>query len=135
MQIGTYIEKAVETEMSGNIIDLCPVGALTSKPYAFTSRPWELKKTESVDVMDAMGSNIRVDSRGMQVMRVVPRLNDDINEEWISDKTRFANDGLKRQRLTTPLLKRDGKLVPASWPEVLHAIASRVKSVKPEKRA
>lgn len=134
MQIGTYIEKAVDSEMSGNIIDLCPVGALTSKPYAFTSRPWELKKTESVDVMDAVGSNIRVDSRGLEIMRVVPRLNDDINEEWISDKTRFAYDGLKRQRLTTPMIRKGTSFVSASWEEALSLVASKFNSTKPEER-
>lgn len=123
LQIGTYIEKTMNSEMSGNIIDLCPVGALTSKPYAFHARPWELKKTESVDVLDAVGSNIRVDSRGVQVMRILPRTNDDVNEEWINDKTRFANDGLKYQRLTTPLIKQGDRFVPASWPEALATIA------------
>ncbi|KAI8802083.1 G subunit of NADH dehydrogenase [Cladochytrium replicatum] len=126
MQIGTYIEKTLNTEMSGNVIDLCPVGALTSKPYAFTSRPWELKKTETIDVMDAVGSNIRVDSRGVEIMRVVPRLNDDINEEWISDKTRFAYDGLKRQRLTTPMVRVGKEFKPTSWASALQTIASRV---------
>ena len=123
LQIGTYIEKTIDSEMSGNIIDLCPVGALTSKPYAFHARPWELKKTESVDVLDAVGSNIRVDSRGVQVMRILPRTNDDVNEEWINDKTRFSNDGLKYQRLTTPLIKQGERFVPASWPEALAVIA------------
>lgn len=123
LQIGHYIEKTLNSELSGNVIDLCPVGALTSKPYAFTARSWELKYTESVDVMDALGSNIRIDSRGVQVMRVQPRTNDDVNEEWISDKTRFAYDGLKYQRLTTPLLKQGDKFVPASWEEALAAIA------------
>lgn len=123
LQIGMYIEKTMDSEMSGNIIDLCPVGALTSKPYAFHARPWELKKTESVDVLDAVGSNIRVDSRGVQVMRVLPRTNDDVNEEWINDKTRFAVDGLKYQRLTTPLVKQGDRFVPASWPEALATIA------------
>ncbi|KAJ3073277.1 hypothetical protein HDU98_001895 [Podochytrium sp. JEL0797] len=130
MQIGTYVEKTLNTEMSGNVIDLCPVGALTNKPYAFSARPWELKRTESIDVMDAVGSNIRIDSKGLEVMRVVPRLNEDINAEWISDKTRFACDGLKRQRLTTPLIKRDGQLVEATWPEALEAVASVMASVK-----
>ncbi|TPX42089.1 hypothetical protein SeLEV6574_g05767 [Synchytrium endobioticum] len=129
IQIGTYVEKTLNTEMSGNIIDLCPVGALTSKPYAFTSRPWELKKTESIDVLDAVGCNIRVDSRGLEVMRVVPRLNDDINEEWIADKTRFAYDGLKRQRLTTPLVKKGDEFVPASWPEALEKISDGLQNV------
>lgn len=122
MQIGTYIEKTLNSEMSGNIIDLCPVGALTSKPYAFEARPWELKKTESVDVLDAVGSNIRIDSRGLVVMRIQPRLNEEINEEWISDKTRFAYDGLKTQRLTTPLVREGDKFIPATWPQALAAI-------------
>ncbi|GJN93399.1 hypothetical protein Rhopal_006454-T1 [Rhodotorula paludigena] len=122
MQIGTYIEKTINSEMSGNVIDLCPVGALTSKPYAFEARPWELKNTESIDVLDAVGSNIRIDSRGLVVMRVEPRLNDDINEEWISDKTRFAYDGLKTQRLNTPLVRVGDRFQPVTWPEALHAI-------------
>ncbi len=126
MEIATYLERSLTSELSGNVIDLCPVGALTSKPYAFTARSWELRKTESVDVMDAVGSNIRVDSRGAEVMRVLPRLNDDINEEWISDKTRFACDGLKRQRLDRPYVRRDGRLEPASWPEAFAAIAGRI---------
>ncbi|KAM0111909.1 ndufs1 NADH-ubiquinone oxidoreductase subunit [Aspergillus fumigatus] len=124
MQIGTYLEKNLDSELSGNIIDLCPVGALTSKPYAFRARPWELKHTESIDVHDAMGSNVRIDTRGMEVMRVLPRLNDDINEEWIDDKSRFACDGLKTQRLTTPLIRRDGKFVPATWEQALTEISS-----------
>ncbi|CAO1636716.1 unnamed protein product [Parajaminaea phylloscopi] len=123
LQIGTYVEKTINSEMSGNMIDLCPVGALTSKPYAFHARPWELKKTETIDVLDAVGSNIRVDSRGVQVMRILPRTNDDVNEEWINDKTRFAADGLKHQRLTTPLIKQGDRFVPASWPEALATIA------------
>lgn len=123
MQIGTYLQKNLNSELSGNVIDLCPVGALTSKPYAFHARPWELKKTESIDVLDALGSNIRVDSRGVEVMRVLPRLNDDINEEWISDKTRFAVDGLKTQRLTTPLVKVGEKFETATWDEALSSIA------------
>ena len=123
MQIGMYVEKTMNSELSGNVVDLCPVGALTSKPYAFHARPWELKNTESVDVMDALGSNIRVDSRGVQVMRIQPRTNDDVNEEWISDKTRYAYDGLKFQRLTTPLLKQGDRFVPASWEEALQAVA------------
>ena len=105
MEITTYLEKALHSELSGNIIDLCPVGALTSKPYAFMARPWELQKTETVDVMDAVGSNIRVDARGREVMRVLPRLNEDVNEEWISDKTRFACDGLRRRRLDRPYVQ------------------------------
>lgn len=123
MQIGMYVEKMMNSEMSGNIVDLCPVGALTSKPYAFHARPWELKNTESVDVLDAVGSNIRIDSRGVQVMRVQPRTNDDVNEEWISDKTRYAYDGLRFQRLTTPLVKQGDRFVPASWEDALTAIA------------
>ncbi len=126
MEIATYLERSLTSELSGNVIDLCPVGALTSKPYAFTARSWELRKTESIDVMDAVGSNIRVDSRGAEVMRVLPRLNDDINEEWISDKTRFACDGLKRQRLDRPYVRRDGGLEPASWAEAFAAIADRI---------
>jgi NADH-quinone oxidoreductase subunit G len=135
MEIGTYVEKALSSELSGNIIDLCPVGALTSKPYAFTARPWELKKTESIDVLDAVGSNIRVDARGNEVMRVLPRLNEDINEEWISDKTRFACDGLRRQRLDRPYVRRNGKLEPATWPEAFATIAARLKGVPGERIA
>ncbi|KAL0059448.1 ndufs1 NADH-ubiquinone oxidoreductase subunit [Marasmius tenuissimus] len=124
MQIGMYVEKTMDSELSGNIVDLCPVGALTSKPYAFTARPWELKNTESVDVLDAVGSNIRIDSRGVQVMRVQPRTNDDVNEEWISDKTRYAYDGLRFQRLTHPLIKEGDRFVPASWEQALEAVAN-----------
>ncbi|KAI9158493.1 putative NADH dehydrogenase (ubiquinone) 78K chain precursor [Paramyrothecium foliicola] len=123
MQIGTYLEKNLDSEMSGNVIDLCPVGALTSKPYAFRARPWELKHSESIDVLDGLGSNIRVDSRGLEVMRIIPRLNDDVNEEWINDKTRFACDGLKTQRLTMPLVRREGKFEAASWEEALSEVA------------
>ena len=126
MEVGTYVEKALSSELSGNIVDLCPVGALTSKPYAFTARSWELKKTESIDVLDAVGSNIRVDTRGPEVMRILPRNNDDVNEEWISDKTRHACDGLKRQRLDQPYLRKDGKLVAVDWPEVLSAVAEKI---------
>ncbi len=125
----TTLEQAVASELSGNVIDLCPVGALTSKPYAFTARSWELRMTESVDAMDAVGSNIRVDARGPEVMRILPRLNEDVNEEWISDKTRFAYDGLRRQRLDTPYVRRDGRLQPASWGEAFAAIAERVKGI------
>ena len=107
-EIGTYVEKLLSSELSGNVIDLCPVGALTSKPAAFTARPWELKTTESIDVSDALGANIRVDSRGPEVMRIVPRLNEAVNEEWISDKARFQYDALKRQRLNLPLVKVRG---------------------------
>ena len=135
MEIGTYVERALSSELSGNLIDLCPVGALTSKPYAFAARPWELRKTESIDVMDAVGSNIRIDARGSEVLRVLPRLNDDVNEEWISDKTRFACDGLKRQRLDRPYVRVDGKLRPASWDEAFSAIASRLKGLDGSKVA
>jgi NADH-quinone oxidoreductase subunit G len=127
MEIDTYIERALTSELSANIIDLCPVGALTSKPYAFIARPWELRKTESVDVLDAVGSNIRIDSRGPQVLRILPRLHEDVNEEWISDKTRFAVDGLARRRLDRPFVRRNGKLVEASWNEAFAAIAERLK--------
>jgi NADH-quinone oxidoreductase subunit G len=127
MEITTYVEKALSSELSANIIDLCPVGALTSKPYAFVARPWELRKTESVDVLDAVGAAIRVDARGPEVLRVLPRLNDAINEEWISDKSRFAVDGLKRQRLDRCYVRRDGKLKPATWDEALHVVADKLK--------
>ncbi len=129
-EITTYIEKSISSELSGNIIDLCPVGALTSKPYAFKARSWELSKTESIDVLDAVGSNIRVDSRGREVMRILPRLNESVNEEWISDKTRFAYDGLKKQRLDTPYVKHKGKLKKATWDEAYKAIADKIKSLK-----
>ncbi|MCW2236693.1 NADH-quinone oxidoreductase subunit NuoG [Azospirillum canadense] len=129
MEITTFVEKAIGSEMSGNLADVCPVGALLSKPYAFTARPWELRKTETIDVLDAIGSNIRVDTRGPEVMRVLPRVNEDINEEWISDKTRFAYDGLKRQRLDRPYVRKDGKLQPATWAEAFQAIAAKVKGV------
>src|SRR5665213_2242257 len=135
MEIGTYIERALTSELSANIIDLCPVGALTSKPYAFNARPWELRTTESVDVMDAQGCNIRVDTRGPQVLRVLPRLNEDVNEEWISDKARHACDGLNRQRLDKPYIRKNGKLVPATWGEAFAAIAARVSATKPDRMA
>ena len=135
MEVGTYVEAAISSELSANIIDLCPVGALTSKPYAFEARPWELTKTESVDVMDAVGSNIRVDSRGREVMRVLPMLNEDVNEEWISDKTRYACDGLARQRLDTPYVKVDGKLQPASWHDAFDAIGGKVRGLDGSKIA
>jgi len=135
MEIGTYIERALGSELSANIIDLCPVGALTSKPYAFAARPWELRKTESVDVLDAVGSNIRLDARGGQVLRVLPRLNEDVNEEWISDKTRFAVDGLAQRRLDRPYIRRDGKLVAADWSEVFAAIAARLGGVRGDRFA
>ena len=133
VEITTYLDKAVMSELSANIIDLCPVGALTSKPYAFNARPWELKKTESVDVMDALGSAIRVDARGSAVLRVLPRTNEAINEEWISDKTRYAVDGLARQRLDQPYLRVDGKLKPASWVEALDTVAAKVKATTPDR--
>lgn len=132
MQIGTYLERNLDTELSGNVIDLCPVGALTSKPYAFRARPWELKNTESIDVLDALGSNIRVDVRGQEVMRILPRLNEDVNEEWINDKTRFACDGLRTQRLTTPLIRRDDKFLPATWEGALVEIASAFEKLQPK---
>jgi NADH-quinone oxidoreductase subunit G len=135
MEVGTYVEKALSSELSGNIIDLCPVGALTSKPYAFVARPWELRKTESIDVFDALGSAIRVDARGPEVLRVLPRVNEAVNEEWISDKSRFAIDGLRRQRLDRPYVRREGKLQPASWGEALAAIAGRVKQSQPQRMA
>ena len=132
MQIGTYLETSLDSEMSGNVIDLCPVGALTSKPYAFRARPWELRPFESVDVLDGLGSNIRVDARGLEVMRILPRLNDDVNEEWINDKTRFACDGLKTQRLTIPLIRREGKFVPASWEQALTEIGTAFHKLSPK---
>ncbi|MBV9786369.1 MAG: NADH-quinone oxidoreductase subunit G, partial [Acidisphaera sp.] len=133
MEVGTYVEKALTSELSGNLIDICPVGALTSKPYAFLARPWELSKIDSVDVLDALGSNIRVDTRGPEVLRVLPRLNEDINEEWIGDKSRFAIDGLKRRRLDNPWLRRDGRLVPVSWRDAFSAIASRLQGLPGER--
>lgn len=132
IQIGTYLETALDTELSGNVIDLCPVGALTSKPYAFRARPWELYHTETVDVMNGLGSNIRVDARGLQVMRIVPRLNDDVNEEWIDDKSRFACDGLSTQRLTNPLIRRDNQFHPATWEQVLVEISDKFQKLQPK---
>ncbi len=131
VEITTYLGSAVTSELSGNVIDLCPVGALTSKPYAFNARPWELKKTETVDVMDAMGAAIRVDSRGPAVLRVLPRINEDVNEEWISDKTRFAVDGLSRQRLDSPYIRENGRLRPATWAEALSLAADRLSAAAP----
>jgi NADH-quinone oxidoreductase subunit G len=134
VEITTYLNAAVTSELSANVIDLCPVGALTSRPYAFEARPWELKKTESVDVMDALGSAIRVDSRGTAVLRVLPRTNDDVNEEWISDKTRYAVDGLARQRLDTPLARdAAGRLRAVSWSEALTIATAKIKATKPER--
>ena len=124
MQITTYLEHAAQSELSGNVVDLCPVGALTSKPYAYEARPWELRKTLTIDVMDAVGTNIRLDSRGRQVLRCVPRINDDVNEEWATDKTRHAIDGLVRRRLDRPYVRRDGKLQPVSWDEAFATIAA-----------
>ncbi|MDC3016794.1 NADH-quinone oxidoreductase subunit NuoG [Candidatus Pelagibacter sp.] len=135
MQITTYLEKSVQSELSGNVIDLCPVGALTSKPYIFEARPWELKKTESVDVMDAVGSNIRVDTFGWEVKRVLPLINEDINEEWISDKTRYACDGLSNQRLDIPFIKYNGKFEKASWDEVFKIIKSKINGTPSDKIA
>ncbi|BBL53441.1 NADH-quinone oxidoreductase [Bartonella quintana] len=132
-EITTYLEKAMTSELQGNVIDLCPVGALTSKPYAFHARPWELVKTESVDVMDAVGSAIRIDSRGREVMRIMPRTNEDVNEEWISDKTRFIWDGLRTQRLDRPYVRKDGKLQPVSWTEVFAEIKMVISKTLPEK--
>ena len=134
-EVGPYIEASINSEMSGNLVDLCPVGALTSKPYAFTARPWELKKTDSIDVMDAVGSNIRIDARGSEVLRVLPRLNEEINEEWISDKTRYAIDGLKRQRLDRPYVRVNGKLAPASWEEAFAVIKEKVSGLDGKKIA
>jgi NADH-quinone oxidoreductase subunit G len=129
-EITSYLGETLDSNMQGNIIDLCPVGALVSKPYAFTARPWELTKTESIDVMDALGSNIRVDTKGREVMRFLPRNHDGVNEEWISDKTRFVWDGLRRQRLDTPYLRENGKLRPATWPEALSAAAAAINGKK-----
>ncbi len=126
MEITTYLEQGMQSELSGNVVDLCPVGALTSKPYSFTARPWELRKTESIDVMDGLGSNIRIDSRGREVLRILPRNHDGVNEEWISDKTRAAVDGLKRKRLDRPYMRKDGKLEEVSWYDAFNEIAARV---------
>jgi NADH-quinone oxidoreductase subunit G len=129
-EITSYLNMTLDSNLQGNIIDLCPVGALTSKPYAFTARPWELTKTETIDVMDALGSNIRVDTKGREVMRILPRNHDGVNEEWISDKTRFVWDGLRRQRLDTPYVRENGKLRKASWGEALTAAAAAMKGKK-----
>ena len=133
MQITTYLEQSMQSELSANVIDLCPVGALTSKPYVFEARPWELKKTESIDVMDAVGSNIRIDTYGWEVKRILPLINEDINEEWISDKTRYACDGLLNQRLDTPYIKYNGKFEKASWSEVFKIIKSRIENTPKNK--
>jgi NADH-quinone oxidoreductase subunit G len=133
MEITTYLETAMHSELQGNVVDICPVGALTSKPYAFAARPWELNKTESIDVMDALGCAIRIDTRGSEVMRILPRTNDDINEEWISDKTRHVVDGLRTQRLDQPYVRQNGQLRPASWNEAFNAIAAKVTKANPKR--
>jgi NADH-quinone oxidoreductase subunit G len=133
MEVGTYVEKALGSELSGNLIDICPVGALTSRPYAFVSRPWELTKTDSVDVLDAVGAAIRIDSRGPEILRILPRVNEAVNEEWLGDRSRFAFDGLKRRRLDRPWVKRDGRLKQATWHEAFDAIAARMKGVPGER--
>ena len=135
MEITTYLEKSMESELSANVIDLCPVGALTSKPYAFEARPWDLKKTETIDIMDAVGSNIRVDTYGWEVKRVLPRVNEDINEEWISDKTRYACDGLLKQRLDTPYIRENGRLQKSSWSQTLKLLVTKLKSFDPNEVA
>lgn len=129
-EITSYLNETLDSNLQGNIIDLCPVGALTSKPYAYQARPWELTKTETIDVMDALGSNIRVDTKGREVMRILPRNHDGVNEEWISDKTRFVWDGLRRQRLDKPYVRKNGKLTPVEWPEALSAAAEAMKGKK-----
>ena len=135
MEITTYLEKSMESELSANVIDLCPVGALTSKPYAFEARPWELRKTESVDVMDAVGSNIRVDTYNWEVKRILPRLNNEINEEWISDKTRYSCDGLLKQRLDVPYIKKDNKLQKSTWDEAINLLIDKINLVQPNEIA
>lgn len=135
MEITTYVEKALTSELSGNIIDLCPVGALTSKPYEFKARSWELKKTESIDVFDALGTNICINTRGPEVMRILPRLNEDINEEWMADKARFAYDGLKRQRLDRPYIRQNGKLKECSWDAALQFVATKIETAKSNEMA
>jgi len=129
MEVGTYVEKALTSELSGNLIDICPVGALTSKPYAFVARSWELKKTDGIDVLDAVGANIRIDSRGPEVLRILPRLNEDVNEEWLADKSRFSVDGLKRRRLDSCWVRRDGKLQKATWGEAFDVIAGKLRGL------
>jgi NADH-quinone oxidoreductase subunit G len=133
MEITTYLEQAMTSELQGNVVDLCPVGALTSKPYAFSARPWELSKTESIDVMDALGSAIRIDTRGREVMRILPRVNDDVNEEWISDKSRHIVDGLRTQRLDQPYIRQNGQLRPATWAAAFDAVGARVKAARRER--
>src|SRR6516165_8020047 len=133
MEITTYVETAMTSELQGNVADLCPVGALLQKPYSFKARPWELNKTESIDVMDALGSAIRIDTRGREVMRILPRINEAVNEEWISDKTRQIVDGLKKRRLDRPYVRRDGRLVAVSWTEAFAVIAAKVRSTNPSR--
>jgi NADH-quinone oxidoreductase subunit G len=135
MEITTYLERGMMSEMSANVVDLCPVGALTHRPWAFTARPWEMRKTESIDVMDAVGSAIRVDTRGREVLRILPRNNDAVNEEWISDKTRHVADGLRTQRLDRPYIRKNGRLEPAGWDEALALVAARLKAAKPDRIA
>ncbi|MDC0232181.1 NADH-quinone oxidoreductase subunit NuoG [Pelagibacteraceae bacterium] len=135
MEITTYLERSMESELSANVIDLCPVGALTSKPYAFEARPWELKKTETIDVMDAVGSNIRVDTYGWEVKRILPRINEDINEEWISDKTRYACDGLLKQRIDTPYIRENGQLKKTTWENAKKTLINKIKSFDPNEVA
>lgn len=135
MEITSYLEQAIKTELSGNVIDLCPVGALVSKPYAYKSRKWDLVSTESIDVLDALGSNIRLDAKGPEIVRILPKLNEDINEEWISDKTRFAYDGLKNQRLDVPYVKINGKLKKATWGEAIDVITAKLLKINPENMA
>src|SRR6201986_3283810 len=131
MEITTYLEQAMSSELQSNVVDLCPVGALTSKPYAFAARPWELDKTQSIDVMDALGSAIRIDSRGREVLRILPRANENVNEEWISDKARHVVDGLRTQRLDQPYIRENGRLRAATWTEAFKAIAAKVSRSSP----
>ena len=130
-EITTYLEQSITSELSGNVIDLCPVGALTSKPYQFKARPWELKRTDSIDIFDAIGSNIRIDSRAQEILRVTPRANDLINEEWITDKVRFNYDGYYQQRIDQPYIRKNGKLEPVSWPDALKSLKQKLKQSKP----
>src|SRR5689334_20302677 len=135
MEITTYLERGIMSELSANAVDLCPVGALTHRPWAFAARPWEMRKTESIDVMDAVGSAIRVDTRGREVLRILPRNNDSVNEEWISDKTRHVADGLRTQRLDRPYIRKNGRLEPAGWDEALALVAARLNDAKPDRIA
>ena len=133
MEITSYLEQSMASELQGNVADLCPVGALVHRPQSYNVRPWELNKTESVDVMDAVGSSIRIDTRGREVMQIEPRISEDVNEEWISDKTRYHIDGLRMQRLDRPYLRENGRLRPASWAEAFQAIAAKVKGADPKR--